>query len=361
MKIRRIDRRGEKLEARIEDEEDLWTLRVVLRPGDFVTLRTFRDVSIKGSESKERKPVVVKMKIKNIEFQPFTGKLRIYGVIVDGPEEYGLRGRHHAALISIGQTVVFEREGGWNKEAVRKFEESGPKGRAIIVAVDYDEYGIALVAHHGYKILVEKEISLPGKDDPNRDEILSLYVNKIVKTVVEASKKERTKLIIIVGPGPLKEIVMKKVKEISPDLTTNLDSASMGGRAGIEEALRRPKVYELLREFSIVKAESWLNEFLSVLAKNRERAAYTLDDVLKAASFGAIDKLIVVDDLIYSIKDEEREKVDKALLKAEKKRASIIIVPRDTPVGEHVWSLGGIIAILRFPLPISKLSNDAHI
>ncbi len=358
MKIRKIDRRGEKLEARIEDEEDLWTLRVVLRPGDFITLKTFRDVSIKGSETKQRKPIVVKMRIKNVEFQPFTGKLRVYGIIVEGPEEYGLRGKHHAALVSLGQTVILERSGGWEKEVIKRFEESGPRGRAIIVAVDYDEYGIALIAHHGYKVLIEKDMSLPGKDDPRREEILNSYIDKIAKSIIDLTKREKTKLVIIVGPGPLKENVQKKIKELSSDIKTSLDSVSMGGRAGIEEALRRPKVYEMLKEFSIVEAESWLNEFLSKLAKDRNRVAYTLGDVMEAAKYGAIDRLIVVDDLIYSIDDEEREKVDRTLLEAERKRAEILIVPKDSPVGERVWRLGGILAILRFPLHLSTKTNS---
>jgi protein pelota len=351
MKVRVLDRRGQKLEVRIEDEEDLWTLRIVLRPGDLITTRTFRDVSIKGSETKERRPITVTLRLKNVEFQPFTGKLRAYGVIVEGPEEYGLKGKHHAAMISIGQSIVLEREGGWPKEIVKRMEESGPKGKALIVAVDYDEYAVALVAHHGYRILLEREISLPGKDDPSRESMLSSYVAELVRSVVSLGKREGTKLVVVVGPGPLKEVVARKIRELSPDMITNTDSTSMGGRAGVEEALRRPKVYEILRDYSIVEAESWLETFLSLLARDRNRVAYTVDEVLKVAEMGAVERIVVVDELIYSMDDVEREKVDRTLSVAERARAKILIVPRDSPVGEKVWRLGGIIAVLRFPVP----------
>lgn len=78
----------------IESEDDLWVLSMFLEEDDIVSMRTLRDVSIEGS-GKKRLPMTLAIRVKRVEFQPFSGRLRVGGVIVEGPEEYGLRGSHH--------------------------------------------------------------------------------------------------------------------------------------------------------------------------------------------------------------------------------------------------------------------------
>ncbi len=351
MKIRVLDRRGWRLEVRPESEEDLWVLRNTLRPGDLVTGRTLRDVAVKGSESKRRKPVTVTMRVKYVEFQPFTGRLRIYGVIVEGPEEYGLKGKHHAMTVSPGQVIVVEREGGWSRRVVERLESSGPRGRAVVAAVDYDEYAIAVVALHGYRVVAEGSASLPGKDDPARDQALSHYVDTVARLIVETASREGARVVVVAGPGPLKEEVASKVRLQASTLKVYTDSTSMGGTTGIGEALRRPLIREALREYSLVEAEAWLEEAMKVAAREPERVAFGVDAVLEAARLGAAAKVLVADELLYSIEDSIREAVDEALAEAEKRRAEILIVPAESPIGEKLKPLGGVIAILRFPLP----------
>jgi protein pelota len=352
LKIRVLDRRGWRLEIRPESEEDLWVLRNTLRPGDLVTGKTLRDVSIKGGEAR-RRPIVVTMRLKYADFQAFTGKLRLYGIIVEGPEEYGLKGKHHAMTVSPGQSIIVEREGGWDPRVLEKLKSSGPRGKAIVAAVDYDEYAVAVIAPHGYRVAFEASASLPGKDDPSRDQALERYVEKVARDVLDQASQERARVVVIAGPGPLKEMVAGKLKEMASSLHIYLDSTSMGGRAGIEEALRRPVVREALQEYSMVQAESWLEELMKVAARDPDRVAFGVERVREAARLGAVDKLIVIDELLYTIEDEVREAVDEALLEAERKRGLVLIVPADSPVGERLRLMGGIAALLRFPLPSS--------
>jgi len=353
LKVRILDRRGWRLEVRPETEEDLWVLRNTLRPGDLVTGRTLRDVSVRGGEAR-RRPVVVTMKLKYADFQAFTGRLRLYGVIVEGPEEYGLKGKHHAMTIAPGQSFVVEREGGWDPRVLERLRSSGPRGKAVVAAVDYDEYAVAVIAPHGYKVVVEEAASLPGKDDPSRDQALERYVEKVAREVLDQATRENAKVTLIAGPGPLKEMVASKLKEMAGSLQVYTDSTSMGGRAGVEEALRRPVLREALQEYSVVQAESWLEEAMKVAARDPDRVAFGAERVREAAKLGAVEKLVVVDELLYTVEDEVREAVDEALLEAERKRGLILIVPADSPIGERLRLMGGIVALLRYPLPLTR-------
>jgi len=349
--IEKIDRRGEKLRVRPESEEDLWTLKTVLRPGDLVKGKTIRDVQAGGRGSKEKKPIVVKLRIKNVEFQPFTGRLRLFGVIVEGPEEYGVKGKHQSILVTPGTTIVIEREGGWSRSVLERLRASGPRGRAVLAAVDYDEYAVAVLSPQGIRILVDKYSRLPGKDDPSREDALNKYIAEIVGEIVRAASDYGAGIAIIVGPGPLKNIVAERLRASAPNLKVYTDDASMGGRAGIEEALRRRKVVEALREYSLAVAESVVEEFLKAAARDPNTIVSGPREVAAAARLGAIDKIVVVDELIYSIDDEVRDLVNQALEEAEKRGATIIFVPRDSPVGEKIYMMGGIIGVLRYPLP----------
>ena len=349
MELKVIDRKNRVIEVKPESDEDLWALSVTLRPGDYVTARTLRDVAVKGS-TKERRPVTVKLKVKYTEFQPFTGKLRIYGVIVEGPDEYGLKGKHHAILLAPGQKIVLEREEGWSRADLKRLSASSARGRAVVAAVDYDEYAIAVVAHHGYKLSFEGYSRLPGKDDPRREQETDRYMSEIASAIVEAAAREGARIVVVAGPGDLKNRIADKVRSAAPTLSVHVDSVSIGGRPGVEEAIRRPTLARVLREYSLVKAEEWFSEFMRRVARSPGRVAYTLEAVLKAAELGALERLVMVDELLYSMDDRVREAADRILRAAERVRAEALLVPRDSPVGERIWRMGGVIALLRFEI-----------
>ncbi|MCE4620724.1 MAG: mRNA surveillance protein Pelota [Desulfurococcales archaeon] len=351
MKIEVIDRRREKLRVRPESEEDLWALRVVLRPGDYVKGRTIRDVAKGGRGEKEKRPITVKIRVKNVEFQPFVGKLRIFGVIVEGPEEYGVKGKHQSILVSPGTELILERAGGWPETAIEKLKSSGPSGKAVIVAVDYDEYAIAITASYGVKIVVDNYIRLPGKDDPSREQEQQRIVEKIAMETVRTAADSGARVVIVAGPGPLKDQIAGKIRELAPHLTVIVDEASRGGRGGVDEVLRRPSVWRVLREYEITEAEELLSNLLREASRGGERIALGPREVLATALMGAVEKLVVVDELLYALDDDLRETVTRAVEEAEKRRARVIIVPRDSPVGERLYLMGGIAAILRYPVP----------
>ncbi len=351
MRVDQLDSRGRRLRIRPESEEDLWTLMTVLRPGDRVRGRTFRDVARGGRGAKERRSIIVTLQVKRVEFQPFTGKLRVHGIIVEGPEEYGVQGKHHSMSIAPGQEVVLEREQGWPGEALRALKESGPRGRAVVAAIDYDEYAVAVLAPHGFRIAAEGHSGLPGKDSPSWDEVYRAYISRVADAVVEAASREGARVVVLVGPGEPKRAVADLVKSRAPGLSVFIDDTSMGGRAGVEEAMRRPSTARALREYAVVEAEALLEEAMRRLARDPSRVAFGLDEALAAARLGAVESLAMPSSLLYSIDDRERELAASLLDAARATRARVILVPDDSPVGEKVARLGGSVALLRYSLP----------
>ncbi|MFN4046604.1 MAG: pelota-like protein, partial [Acidilobaceae archaeon] len=145
MKILEVSSKSRVAKVLIESEEDLWTLKTILKPGDLIEAKTTRDVAGVPGGEKERRAIIVKLRVERLEFQPFTGKLRVSGVIVEGPEEYGVKGRHHTLTLTPGMTIVLERGEGWSVKALEAMEKSGPKGRVIIAAVDHEELALGIL------------------------------------------------------------------------------------------------------------------------------------------------------------------------------------------------------------------------
>ncbi|BAA80803.2 pelota homolog [Aeropyrum pernix K1] len=350
MRVEVLDNKRRIVRLRPESEEDLWLLRITLRPGDVVRIRTSRDVPV-GSGRKERVVMTLRIRLDSIEFQPFTGKLRISGIVVEGPDEFGVKGRRHSTAVSIGTWLVVERDKGWSEQELERLASGRARGTAVIAAVDYDEFALAVLAGHGMKILEDTSARLPGKDDPSREQEVEKYVDRAAKRIVEEAARHRSPIAVIAGPGQLKTSVAEKVQRAMPSLKVATVDTSMGGVAGVREALRRESVTRILRELSIVEAEGVLEEFLRRIAKSRDTVAYTPGEVLAVARMGAVDTVLLVDTLLHSPDDAVREAVDEALRLVESMGGRVIIIPGDSPAGERLVSFGGVIALLRYPVP----------
>ena len=166
-------------------------------------------------------------------------------------------------------------------------------------------------------------------------------------------EREKPLIIVVAGPGTLKERLASIIREkLGAGVRVVTDSASMGGEAGVYEELRRGVVRKALREAAIVEAERVIEEFERRLAKEPRRVAYTPPLVARAAEAGAIEELLVLDELLHSPNPEERKLVEEILRLADASRAGIHIVGSETPVAHKLRALGGIIALLRYPLDL---------
>lgn len=330
-----------------ETEDDLWILQMIISPDDIVIARTTRDVRF-GEGRSSRVPMTLAVRVKNVEFEPFTTRLRIHGIVVDGPERFGVKGSHHTLRIDLGRELTIIKKQ-WSKPLLDKLLRAKTHGlKAIIVALDYDEYSIAIVQEQGVRYINEGEIELPGKDDPHRDKMLEIKLNEIADKIIDIAERNQVNVIIIASPGDLKRRVAELVKSKNGKLHVYMDSISIGGRAGISEVLRRDIVRKILRDVSSIEAEKILEEFMKLLIKDSGKVAYGLEEAIKAANMGAVEKLLILDELVRSYNIDERRQVEELLAIVDKYKGEVRIVSSESPAGEKLKALGGVIAILRF-------------
>lgn len=337
------------IKLRIESEDDLWLLSMLVEEGDIVSSKTTRDVSIEGS-AKKRIPMVLAIRALGTEFQPFSGRLRIKGVIVEGPEEYGLRGSHHTLSIDVGMSVeILKGSGAIDEKILKRILKLSNRAKALIVALDHEEYAIAVVQGQGVRYVEEGRISPPSKRDPRSFERYEEDLRKVVEAVLAALKSSGASILVIASPAQIASPIAGEVREREPGVRVIVDSTSVGGRAGVEEVLRRGTVAKILSEVSAIEAENLLREYLETLSKSPQHVATGLDEVYQASRLGAVKKAAILETLLRGDR-RVRAMVNEILAQSYEKGYEVSIAPQESPAGERIKMLGGAIAILRFPI-----------
>jgi len=352
MRIEILDSRHGVLKVRIDSEDDLWLLSILVSPGDLVKALTTRDVSL-GYE-KRRIPMILTLRVLKTEFQPFTNRLRIHGVVIEGPDKFGVKGSHHTISVDIGSEVTIYKQS-WSPKLLDELLKLVRPIKLLLVALDFDEYTVALVQSQGVKIIDSKSISLPISDDII-EKVKSSVFREIAKRIVESAQRLGVDSVIIASPGSLKDELASIVKELASWLKIYTDTVANGGYAGIQELLNRDSIHKVLHDLAVAEATRVLTEFEYLLAKDSDRVVYGLDDVEISAELGAVEKLAIVDEMLSSF-DEIRGRVEKLLREVAEKGGRVVIVPTDSPPGQRIKMLGGVIAVLRYRLDIESVKQ----
>jgi peptide subunit release factor 1 (eRF1) len=165
---------------------------------------------------------------------------------------------------------------------------------------------------------------------------------KIIANIVNdefLSISKTLKGILIGGPGMTKEKFANgaHINNQLKEKIIAIEDLSYTSEVGLDELVE--KCQAILANEEIIAEKKIVEEFLTMLAKEPEKAAYGDSDVKKALEFGAVNKLLVSED------SKDAEMYEEAV---EKMGGEFFIVSQDTEEGVQIKSLGGVAAILRF-------------
>src|SRR6266545_498007 len=106
MRVLHRDPKTGEIKIRVENADDLWHLHNLVRDGDLVRASTYRREDVKTDkvrpERGEKVRVTLTIRVEGVEFQAFSDRLRITGVIVEGPQDLG---RHHTLNVAVDDVL----------------------------------------------------------------------------------------------------------------------------------------------------------------------------------------------------------------------------------------------------------------
>lgn len=338
--------------------DDFWVLYNVIQRGDIAYARTTRDVRsgdrYERPEKSKRISLTLGLRVEKVIWDRSLNRLRVHGIVCDAPENIGALGSHHTLNITLNTPITIIKER-WLDYQLEQIERASTKGIAplIIVAIDDEGYCIAMLRGFGPDIIAEENINLPGKHmEQERARIINEMfksASKILKNIVESKESS----IVIIGLGFIKNYFLEFLRENMPELLEKIidvKNVNSTGKAGIYEALRSGILARAIKHARMIEETLAVEEALRRLGSGRGNVAYGLSEVERAASLGAVEELLLTDELLREAGEGDMAQLEKLMREVEERGGRIRIISVEHEAGAKLKSLGGIAALLRYSL-----------
>ena len=343
MRVLHRDPKTGEIKVRVENPDDLWHLHNLILPGDHVRASTYRREEVKTDkvrpERGEKVRVTLTIRVEGVEFQAFSDRLRITGVIVEGPQDLG---RHHTLNVAVDDVLSILKT--WQPHELRRIEEAVAAAQKPLVAflsLDDEEALLAQLRQYGVRELATIRAPGHGKMFPSGDG-RSVYFDEIL------SKLRMTEIgeaLVLVGPGFTRDTFFEYLKSREPLLAARVHShgTAHAGMQGIQEALKAGVGAKVFGDSRVGYETRLVENLLEAIATDRP-CAYGPAEVAEAVGAGAVETLLVSDAVVRN------PGIEDLMRAAESSRGSVVLVSRHHEAGRKLEALGGIAALLRFPI-----------
>jgi protein pelota len=344
MKVLHIDEQA--VDLQVEGINDLWYLQNIIHPGDSILTavrrRTEKQEDISRSKETERVTVTVTLQIEKVEFQAFSNRLRVLGVVGSGPDE--IIGEHQSAIVKPGNILKIIKES-WDQSERRMLEESteeSSKTTGIFLVADDDEANIFLLRAYGIQGVGHIDSGKSGKyyDSSYSEDSFFLQIANSIRPLLSG-----TVPITILGPGFAKDNIAAYLREkadfskypIATHSSSRTDEQAIYEYLGSEEARKGMETTRLSRE------KMSIDSFMKAL-KSGGLATYGFDQVQSAVDIGAVSELLISEEKARETK--YRDLIERSL----RIGARISILSSHSDPGITLKGFGGVSAILRYAI-----------
>lgn len=358
LKVLKRDMKGGRVVLKIETLDDLWHLYNVVAPGDTVVSKTTRRVKVGDEDARKpesvRKPMTLRLKVEDVAFHAFSNRVRVKGVILEGPSDLVSIGSHHTFNVELGHTLTIIKEY-WPKyllERLKEAEKAGLRPVSLLVTIEDGEAELFLIADFGIQEAVRVRTSISRKrgDQKSYDATMRDFFDSVLLAVRSQLEQNEFALIVVAGPGFVKDHFSEHLRsaklKILPPVT--VESINSIGYPGAKEILYRGVISKAIETLKLEAETQLIESVIEHIAKGDGLATYGDDEVAKAVQYGAVDHLLVTDKKLREGDHEHRRWMDSLIRNTEKTRGDFHIVSTDHPAGDQLQRIGGIAAILRF-------------
>lgn len=344
-----------------ESLDDLWHLKHVIEVGDQVYSVTYRRLEMATDKVRpdkaEKKPVRLGIRTDGVEFHKFSRRLRIKGVIEEGPDSE--LGAYHTFNIEPDVKLSVVKE--WKEHQLKRLSEAEKvvaTPDVLVVTVEEGEAIAGVVRQYGVDELFSLRYG-SGKGMEQAGGGKKEFFNELLKHVQNSFQSLNAEAVIIAGPGFIKDDFFAFLKDQDVELSkrARIEHTSSIGVSGFLEVLKRGAVERLKKEERLTKEVTLLDRLMEEISKEQGgKAVYGKEEVKKALEYGAVEILMVSDEKLMKTRlaeegaeaEKEAEEIDNLLEDTERKRGEVVIFSTEFEPGKRLNALGGLAAILRF-------------
>lgn len=362
---------------KIDEAEDLWHLYNLVAPGDLVTSTAMRKVQRAGavgsSTATDRVRMTLQIGVEKIDYDASTSSLRLSGKIVADPHsQYVKTGQYHTFEFGE-QSQLTIAKAAWDAMHVERLRESSDvSARADMAAVLLQE-GLAhvcLVTAHMTLCRQRIEMHIPRKrrvvagghqpqHQPQHEKVLDKFFEAVARAMTQHIRWDVVKCVLIASPGFVKDQFLRFIDTKFPakELAVYKDrfilcKTSSGHKGALQEVLHDPDIARRVGDTKASAEVRALHDFQMMLQTEPSRAFYGFKHIRAAVDAGAIQTLLVADELFRHSKDVAVRRRHVQLIEDTRAQGGAVFVLSSMHVsGEQLKQIGGIAAILRYPMP----------
>ncbi|WP_292410387.1 MULTISPECIES: mRNA surveillance protein pelota [unclassified Methanoculleus] len=336
--VREIHKSFGEIRLFAETLDDLWHLSHLVGPGDLVFATTFRSVEAATDklrpEKAEKRPVRLGIRVEKVEFHQHTNRLRIGGVIESGVDVSS----HHTLNVEAGSEISVVKY--WRPvdcERIRRAVRASAYDVVHVVSVEEGEAQVYRLRQFGPEwVTTVAAGSSKGADTGTRQALFEKTLDVLAAV---------TGPLVVAGPGFVKDEFAEYVRASAPGLAERMlvIETRRIGRGAVQEIIGQGVLDRLIGDLHLAREVRLMDEVLLRIATTGA-VAYGIDEVRKAAAYGAAETVLVSDTLL-----RDREATD-VIREAERVNATVVVMSTEFEPGERLAALGGAAALLRYKI-----------
>ncbi|KAJ3016612.1 hypothetical protein HKX48_003954 [Thoreauomyces humboldtii] len=359
-----------------EEAEDMWHAYNMISKDDLLKSTTIRRVvseSATGSTSKSTARTVLTIQVEEVEFDTQACMLRVAGRNVE-ENKFVKMGAYHTLDLELNRNFTLTKPE-WDVISLERIDDACNVANHADVAAVVVEEGLAnvcLVTQNMTIVRQRIEINIPRKrkgSTTNRDKGMARFYDQIYQAILRHVNFDVVKVLIIASPGFVKDSLASYIfaTAIRTDARNIIDNrskfllvyCSSGQKHALTEVLQQPTVAAQLSDTKYAHEARTLQRFYSVLAQDPDRAFYGYGHVKLAAERGAVEVLMVTDELFRSADIPTRRKYIALVEQSRTAGGTVLVFSSLHTSGEQLNQLTGVAAILHFPLPeIEEIAEE---
>ena len=322
-----------------DDDNDLWYLSNIIVRGDSVGSVVFRreerkEDMIRAKET-DRKPVHIIIVTEKLEFMSFTDKLKVLGVVTEGPED--LMNEHQSINIAPGDRIEI-RDKRWDQASRHMLNESLERvdRGTVFVALDDESSSIFQLRTYGINVIAKLYSGKSGKMFESKFDEKGYF-----EEIAGALPRTGINTLVILGPGMTRNRLREYLSGRNLPFSIESFPSDRTDEGSVYAFLQSDEAERIVSQSRLAIEQKLLESFLKEVSRSGS-AAYGFDTVKDLLSRSAVDKVLITEDEFRT--DRGREILD---LAEQTGAEPFIFSTRDDP-GIVLGKFGRFAALLRY-------------
>lgn len=350
----------------------MWHAYNLIAANDLLRASTIRRVvseSATGSTSSTRVHITLLIRVTSIDFDPQAGQLHVSGRVAE-ENKWVKVGAFHTLDLELQRNFTLEKSEGWDSVAldvVREAVKVDKEGTVPAVVMQEGLANICLITEHQTILKQRVETGIPRKRSgrsADHDKGLQRFYEVVLETLKRHVDITLPRPLLLASPGFTaagfqKYIIDEATRKGEKAVMANKSNfvivhSSSGHLHSLNEVLKSSEVLTKLKDTKYAKETKLMDDFMEMLRKDDGRAWYGPSEVEKAVEKTAVGRgggvLLISNALFRSQEIGVRKRWVTLVDKVKEDGGDARVLSSDHESGKRLEGLGGIAAILTFPL-----------